>query len=93
MNITREDILQIATLAKLSVDESELEKLTKDMSEMISFADTISAVSTEDSDFDNINGLVNVMREDVVEESFDRDEILRNAESQDEGYFLVKKRS
>ena len=90
MNITREDILQIATLAKLSVDESELEKLTKDMSEMISFADTISAVSTEDSDFDNINGLVNVMREDVVEESFDRDEILRNAESQDEGYFLVK---
>ena len=93
MNITREDILQIATLAKLSLDESELEKLTKDMSEMISFADTISAVSTEDSDFDNINGLVNVMREDVVEESFDRDEILRNAESQDEGYFLVKKRS
>ena len=39
MNITREDILQIATRgAKLSVDESELEKLTKDMSEMISFA-------------------------------------------------------
>ena len=93
MNITREDVLQIATLAKLSVDESELEKLTKDMSEMISFADTISAVSTEDSDFDNINGLVNVMREDMVEESFDRDEISRNAESQDEGYFLVKKRS
>ncbi|MCI9576270.1 MAG: Asp-tRNA(Asn)/Glu-tRNA(Gln) amidotransferase subunit GatC [Clostridiales bacterium] len=93
MSITREDILQIATLAKLSVDESELEKLTKDMSEMISFADTISAVSTEASDFDNINGLINVMREDVVEESFDRDEILRNAENQDEGYFLVKKRS
>lgn len=93
MSITRDDILQIATLAKLSVEDSELEQLTRDMNEIISFADTISAVSTEDSGFDNINGLVNVLREDIVEPSFDRDEILKNAESQEEGYFLVKKHS
>ena len=35
----------------------------------------------------------NVLREDNVEPSFDRDEILKNAESQEEGYFLVKKHS
>ena len=93
MSISLDDILQIATLAKLSVEESELPELTKDMAQMIAFADAINAVSTEASDFDNINGLVNVMREDVVEPSFSRDDILKNAESQDDGFFLVKKRS
>lgn len=93
MSISRNDILQIATLAKLSVEESELPQLTQDMAQMISFADAINAVSAEASDFDQINGLVNVLREDVVEPSFPREEILKNAESQDDGFFLVKKRS
>lgn len=93
MSISREDILQIVTLAKLSVSEDELPQLTEDMAQIISFADTINAVSTEANDFDNINGLVNVMREDKVEPSFPRDDILKNAESQDEGFFLVRKRS
>ena len=41
----------------------------------------------------DINNLSNVLREDVVVPSYDREEILKNAESQDEGYFLVKRRS
>ena len=34
-----------------------------------------------------------VLREDEVVPSYPREEILYNAESQDDGYFLVKKRS
>ncbi len=93
MNITHEDILQIALLAKLSISDAELDKLTEDMNEIISFANTICAASAEASDFDHINDLSNVFREDVVEPSFAREDILRNAESQEDGYFLVKKRA
>lgn len=90
--VTHEEILKIAKLAKLSVSADELVRLTKDMNEIIGFADTINAVSSDASDFDNINNLSNAFREDIVEPSYDREEILKNAPNQEDGYFLVKKR-
>ena len=91
--VTREDVLQMARLSKLYIKEEELDALTKDMDNIIAFAETISAAQCEQTNFDNINNLSNVLREDVVVPSYDREEILKNAESQDEGYFLVKGRS
>ena len=91
--VTREDVLQMARLSKLYTKEEELDALTKDMDNIIAFAETISAAQCEQTNFDNINNLSNVLREDVVVPSYDREEILKNAESQDEGYFLVKRRS
>ena len=91
--VTREDVLQMARLSKLYIKEEELDALKKDMDNIIAFAETISAAQCEQTNFDNINNLSNVLREDVVVPSYDREEILKNAESQDEGYFLVKRRS
>ena len=91
--VTREDVLQMARLSKLYIKEEELDALTKDMDNIIAFAETISAAQCEQTNFDNINNLSNVLREDVVVPSYDREEILKNAESQDEGYFLEKRRS
>ena len=91
--VTREDVLQMARLSKLYIKEEELDALTKDMDNIIAFAETISTAQCEQNNFDNINNLSNVLREDVVVPSYDREEILKNAESQDEGYFLVKRRS
>ena len=91
--VTREDVLQMARLSKLYIKEEELDALTKDMDNIIAFAETMSAAQCEQTNFDNINNLSNVLREDVVVPSYDREEILKNAESQDEGYFLVKRRS
>ena len=90
--VTHEEILKIANLAKLSVAPEELDGLTKDMNEIIGFADTISSVSSDSSDFDNINGLSNVFREDTVVPSYDREDILKNANSRDDRYFLVRHR-
>ena len=91
--VTREDVLQMARLSKLYIKEEEMDALTKDMDNIIAFAETISTAQCEQTNFDNINNLTNVLREDVVVPSYDREEILKNAESQDEGYFLVKRRS
>ncbi|HHV31816.1 MAG: Asp-tRNA(Asn)/Glu-tRNA(Gln) amidotransferase subunit GatC [Ruminococcaceae bacterium] len=90
--VTHEEIRKIARLAKLSISDDELDRLTKDMSEIIGFADTINAVSPDASDFDNINNLSNAFREDTVVPSYDQEEILKNAPNQEDGYFLVKKR-
>lgn len=90
--VTHEEILKIAKLAKLSVAPEELDGLTDDMNGIIEFANTVSRVGAEASDFDNINGLSNVFREDNPEPSYSREEILKNALNQEDGYFLVKRR-
>ena len=90
--VTREEVLKIAALAKLFVSEEELDGLTAEMDHMISFANAINTVSLADEGFDNINHLQNIFREDEVRPSFDREEILQNADCAEDGFFVVKKR-
>lgn len=88
--VTKEEIMKIAILSKLFVADDEIDKLTEDMGEIISFADTINNAADEVSDFDNINNLSNVLREDEVVPSLEREKILQNAKDSDNGCFLVK---
>lgn len=90
--VTREEVLQIAKLAKLSLSEEELDAMTKDMENIVNFADTINAANAECSDFDNSNNLSNVFRSDEVVPSYPVEEILKNAPHWENGYFQVKKR-
>ena len=91
--VTREEIYKIAVLSKLSVDESELDELTKDMEKIVAFADTVNAASGDAADeFDNINGLKNVFRPDEVVPSYPQERILQNGSGGENRYFPVKKR-
>lgn len=64
--ITHEEIENLALLAKLSFSDEELNALTADMDSIIAFADTVNKAEGGDAEFDNINRLANVFREDVV---------------------------
>lgn len=89
--ISKEEVLKIAKLAKLSVDDEEIELLTLDMSSIIDYADAIASAEDEADEFDNINSIVNAFNEDIVLESYDRDEILVNREGGENGYFVIRK--
>ena len=91
--VTREDIENIALLSKLFVEEDDLDKLTEEMQKIVAFADAVNQVEVESDDFDNINNLSNVFREDVVKPSLPASEILKNAPEQAEDHFLVRKRA
>ncbi len=91
--VTREEIQDIALLAKLSVAEEDLDSLTQEMGRIIEFADTINNASENiTEEFDNINGLQNAFREDEVIPSYPQEEILRNVGGGEDGFFPVKKR-
>ena len=90
--IDREEILKIATLATLSVPEEELDSLTADMDQILSFADTINAAGAQGEDFDSVSGLANAFREDQVIPSYPREAILRNVDGGEDGFFYVQKR-
>lgn len=89
--ITKDDILQIANLSRLSVKDEELDSLTDAMADIISFADTINNASVEGEEFDNINNLSNAFRNDEVIPSYDSAEILKNAPDTEDNCFLVRK--
>ena len=52
----------------------------------------LSKLFVPEEEFDDINNLSNVFREDEVVESYDTKEILSNAPEQAEDHFLVRNR-
>ena len=90
MNIKKEDIEHIAKLSMLNLSETEIEKYRASMEEFVGFANKINELDTdgiEESAF--ASNMCNVFRKDEVKESFDRDELLKNAPSSNgEAYSL-----
>lgn len=92
MQINKDEIIHIAKLANLNLTEEEIEKYTNDMEEILSFANTVNNVNTDNvAETLGANGNYNVFRKDEVEEFGDRDSLLKNAPSQDEGMFRIPK--
>ncbi len=82
MEITKKDIEHIAALSSINLSEEEIEGYTKDMQEIVSFAEQIQEVNTDDA-MESAFALdsYNVFRKDEVKESFDRELLLQNAPS------------
>lgn len=80
--ISKEDIKHIADLSMINLSDEEIEKYTKDMQNIVGFANKINELDT--------NGITesafaldtyNVFRKDEVKESLDRELLLKNAPS------------
>ena len=88
MNISREEIIHISKLASLNLSDTEIDMYTKDMEEIIGFANIINNVDT-----DNIDESIaasekyNVFRKDEVKEFEDKEALLKNAPSMEGGMF------
>ena len=88
--ITNKDIEYVAKLAKLQVSENEMEVLTDQMSGIVEFANKISELDTENIEPTNhILKVQNVMREDEVKPSYNRNDIIANAPVKEAGCLVV----
>lgn len=92
MRIEDKDVLHIAKLARLKLDENELQNYKKNLEEILEFVDTINHVNTENiGETIGINEKYNVFRKDEIKQESDKNELLANAPSQDEGMFRIPK--
>lgn len=91
MKISREEIIHIAKLANLNLTDAEIDKYTNDMEDILNFANTVNNVNTEGVDETIGTDSYNVFRKDEIVEPVDRDTLLQNAPSQDEGMFRIPK--
>ena len=91
-DISREEIIHIAKLAMLDLSEQEIDNYTKDMQEILGYAEMINNLDTSNID-ETIAATEqkNVFRKDEVIQPQAREELLKNAPSQDEGMFRIPK--
>ncbi|PJF30519.1 MAG: Asp-tRNA(Asn)/Glu-tRNA(Gln) amidotransferase GatCAB subunit C [Candidatus Thermofonsia Clade 1 bacterium] len=90
MKLSREEVMQIAELAKLSLTEGEIAAYAEQLSAVLEYASRLEQLDTADiPPTANVLPLQNVMREDVVRPSLPREQALANAADAIEGQFRV----
>ena len=89
--LSKEEVLHIATLARLGVDEAEIDKFRQQLSNIIENFEILKQVDTTDvPPTAQAVPLQNVFRQDEVIESLPVDEVLGNAPRKENDLFRVK---
>ena len=92
MKITTEMVDYISELSRLKLPEEEKARMTGELEQIISYMDTLNSLDTSGVEpMSHVFPVKNVLREDVVEPSYDRAALLKNAPVPDEEAFLVPK--
>jgi aspartyl-tRNA(Asn)/glutamyl-tRNA(Gln) amidotransferase subunit C len=88
--LRREDVAKVAKLARLSLSEEELDMFTEQLGQILEHANDIAALQLDDVvPTAHPFGLINVVREDVIEPSLPREELLAMAPDAEDGRFAV----
>ncbi|NQV90020.1 Asp-tRNA(Asn)/Glu-tRNA(Gln) amidotransferase subunit GatC [Candidatus Uhrbacteria bacterium] len=70
MKFSKEDVVQIAKLSRLHIDEEELKQYQEDLASILGYVEKLQELNTDDvPEFQHAAGGVNVFRDDVVKES------------------------
>jgi aspartyl-tRNA(Asn)/glutamyl-tRNA(Gln) amidotransferase subunit C len=81
--VTEKDVEHIAELADIGINTDELDTFTHQFNAILDYFDVLDQVR---GDITVKRDLTNVMREDIVEPSLPREEVLNNAAAQENGF-------
>ena len=92
MKISKEEILHVADLARLDLDEAAVDKFSEQIGEILEYVETLNQVDTEGvASTSHVIFLTNAFREDAEKEHLHRDAALANAPVSEDGQFVVPK--
>jgi aspartyl-tRNA(Asn)/glutamyl-tRNA(Gln) amidotransferase subunit C len=89
MKVDRELVLHIAGLARIELEETEIEQFTTQLSSILSYVEKLKEVTDEAEPFSFSKFLTLPMREDVVVPSLPVDRVMRNAPESKKNLFRV----
>jgi aspartyl-tRNA(Asn)/glutamyl-tRNA(Gln) amidotransferase subunit C len=90
--LSRDDVIHVARLARLALTADELDRFTLQLAAVLGHAADVEALDTVGvPPTAHPLPLVNVLREDVVRPSLERDEVLAMAPNVEDGRFRVPK--
>ena len=91
MQLTTTDVRHVAELAKLQLDDAEVEQYTSQLSAILEYIESLQEVDTSGvPPTPYVLSLENVMREDESAPSLTNETVLSNAPDSDEGFFRVR---
>ena len=92
MKISKEEILHIANLAQLTLDDNEIEEYLLHLQDILNFANIVNNAPVEGLDITiGANETKNVFRKDEIKIFEDVDGLLQNAPTQEQHMFKIPK--
>ena len=86
--ITKEEVLKIAQLSKIEIQEKDVEKIVRQFQDILNYAERVQDIAKEVDIPRSKN--INIDREDVIVSS-DSAKILAQAPQAEDNYFVVPK--
>ncbi len=92
MALSREEVLHVAELARLSLGPEEVELFTRQLNDILAYVEKLQELDTSGvAPLAHVIPVFNAFREDEVRAGLSLDEALENAPAREEGNFLVPK--
>ena len=92
MQVSKEEILHIANLAELTLEENEVETYILNLQDILNFANIVNNAPVEGLNVTiGANEAKNVFRKDEVKVFGDTESLLQNAESTEQNMFKIPK--
>ena len=92
MPVDLADVRRIAHLARIGVSEAEIPHLQREINAILRFVEALEAVDVEGVEpMTSVLPMRLPMREDVVTDGEIADQVLANAPSTEDGFFVVPK--
>lgn len=90
MSLSSDEVRYIASLARLDVSDEEVQRLAPQLSRILEYAEKVGEVAAEDvPPTSHPYPLANVTRDDEVQPSLPRDELLAQAPEVEDDRFAV----
>jgi len=90
MALTREEVLHVAQLARLSLEPAEVELFTRQLNDILAYVQKLQEVDTQGvPPMAHVVPVANAFRPDLVETCPERERSLANAPAREEGAFVV----
>lgn len=92
-DLTREDVLKLARLARLTITDEEVETYRAELSEILKYVELLQTADVAGLEpTSQVTGLKNVMREDkIVDYGISPDDLLRIAPKTQDRHVKVKR--
>lgn len=92
MQVSKEEILHIANLAHLNLEENEIDNYLANLQDILNFADIVNNVPVENLSVTiGANQAKNVFRKDEIKVFEDQESLLQNAVEKEQNMFKIPK--
>lgn len=90
MSLSREEVEKVSLLARLQLTGDELDRMTQQLGQILDYVQQLSELDTDDvPPMAHAIELANVLAEDEMHESLDREVALANAPKRDQECYRV----